>query len=136
MECTEYYRIFVQVYRLIVRPLTDLLKKDIQEWSKATATTFDELKVAMSTTPILALLDISQEFFIEMNAYRNGTGDVLKQSSHPLAYMSKALDSTHSTISFYKKEILVIVSVVDKYRPYLIGGHFLIKTIINHSYTF
>lgn len=44
---------------MIARPSTDLLKKDNFHWTEAA---FEQLKQAMSTTPILTLHDFSQPF--------------------------------------------------------------------------
>lgn len=50
------------------------------------------------------------------------------QKGHPLAFMSKALGPRYSSLSVYEKEMLAIVMAVQKWRPYLIGRYFVIKT--------
>lgn len=45
-----------------------------------------------------------------------------------MAFFSKALGVQHSRLSVYNKEMMAIVVVVQKWRPYLIGKHFTIKT--------
>lgn len=47
--------------------------------------------------------------------------------------MSKALSPKHSTLSVYEKEMLAIVTSIDKWRLYLIGRHFVIKTDHQHQ---
>lgn len=54
---TEYFRRFVKNYDKIAQPLTTLLKKEAFHWDAETARAFEELKSAMSSTPVLALLD-------------------------------------------------------------------------------
>jgi len=50
------------------------------------------------------------------------------QQRHPIAFISRALAPKHHSISAYEKELLALVFVVDKWRPYLIGSHFIVKT--------
>lgn len=69
---TGYYRRFVKGYGTTARPLTDLLKNDRFEWSEAATKAFEALKMVMSTTPVLALLNFSQEFIIETDACEYG----------------------------------------------------------------
>lgn len=111
---TGYYRRFVKGYGVMARPLTDLLKKDKFEWSGEATVAFEQLKAAMTTTPVLALPNFALEFVIETDACGLGIGAVLMQADHPLAYMSKALGSKHLTLSVYEKQMLEIVTAIDK----------------------
>lgn len=45
-----------------------------------------------------------------------------------MAYLIKALSEKHRGLSVYKKELLAIVMALQKWRPYLLGWHFKIKT--------
>lgn len=82
----------------------------------------------MSTTPILALPDFQKPFIVETDASFKGIGVVLMQGGRPLAYLSKALAPKHLGLSVYEKELLAILHAVSKWRAYLIGTHFIIKT--------
>lgn len=83
---TGYHCNFVHDYRLIARPLTNLLKKLRFVWDNKAEEAFLKMKTVMATTPTLALLDISQPFVIEADASGDGTGVVLSQNNQAIAY--------------------------------------------------
>lgn len=82
----------------------------------------------MISAPVLALPDFTKGFVLEIDASRSGIGAVLMEESHPIAYFSKALSPRHQTLSIYEKEFMELVLAVEKWRPYLLGRHFVIKT--------
>ena len=50
------------------------------------------------------------------------------QDGRKLAYTSKALSPSYQNKSTYDKEMLAIVRTATRWRPYLIGRRFQIKT--------
>jgi hypothetical protein len=125
---TGYYRKFVKNYGKIATPLTTLLKKNSFTWTPADAQAFQTLKMAMCTTPVLALLDSKKTFVLECDASGKGIGVVLMQQGRPLAFTSKQLSERNLGKSISEKEMLVILYVVDLWRPYLLRQRFQIKT--------
>jgi hypothetical protein len=69
---TCYYRKFVKHYGLIAKNLTHLLKKGQFEWSPEANTAFQDLKIAMSSTPVLGLPNFVAVFVIESDASDKG----------------------------------------------------------------
>jgi hypothetical protein len=49
------------------------------------------------------------------------------QEQYPIAFMSKALGQAHIALSIYEKEFLALLMAVDRWRPYLQRGEFIIK---------
>jgi len=79
------------------------------------------------SAPILALPDFTEAFVIETNAFGAGIGVVLLQNGHPIAYLSRALSLKHQSLSTHERELMAIVLAVEKWRPYLLGRHFIIR---------
>uniref|UniRef100_A0A0A9DXR9 Reverse transcriptase RNase H-like domain-containing protein n=1 Tax=Arundo donax TaxID=35708 RepID=A0A0A9DXR9_ARUDO len=50
------------------------------------------------------------------------------QDNHPVVFLSKALCPKNQALSTYEKECLAILLAVEKWRPYLQHGHFIIRT--------
>ncbi|TYK28130.1 Ty3/gypsy retrotransposon protein [Cucumis melo var. makuwa] len=65
---TGYYRRFVQNYGSISAPLTQLLKAGAYKWTEETEATFEKLKKAMMTLPVLAMPAFNLPFEIESDA--------------------------------------------------------------------
>ncbi|XP_030479163.2 uncharacterized protein LOC115696402 [Cannabis sativa] len=97
---TGYYRRFVAHYASIAAPLTELLKKENFIWTEAACAAFRQLKQVMTVTPVLALPDFSKLFVIEADA---------------------------SNVA-YLRELRAIVEAATKWRQYLLGRQFLIRT--------
>lgn len=125
---TGYYRKFVRGYGIIGKPLTALLQKNAFKWSPEADKAFQELKQAMITTPVLAMPNFSQPFIIETDACHTGIGAALMQEGRPIAYYSKALGPRSLGMSTYEKEMLAIIQAVQKWRTYVFGNSFVIKT--------
>jgi hypothetical protein len=84
--------------------------------------------MAMCTTPVSALPDFTKTFFLKCDVSGKGIGVVLVQEGWPLSFTSKQLSERNLKKIIYEKEMLVILHVVDLWRPYLLGKHFQIKT--------
>lgn len=125
---TGYYRRFVKNYGVISKPLTQLLKKGGFMWNDKAEESFNKLKKAMTETPVLALPDFEKTFVIETDACRNGVGAVMMQDNRPIAYMSKVLSPKHLGLSTYEKEMMAVIMAVQKWREYLLGHQFIIRT--------
>lgn len=50
------------------------------------------------------------------------------QEGKPIAFLSKALKGQALFLSTYEKELLSLVTAVQKWRPYLLGRPFKVET--------
>lgn len=55
-------------------------------------------------------------------------GAMLLQQGHPLGYFSKGFSSPNRIKSTYDRELLALALALQKWRYYLLGRHFLVKT--------
>jgi hypothetical protein len=127
---TGYYRKFVKNYGLLAKPLTNLLKRKQLCWDEVAQVAFDKLKAEMTSTPVLALPDFSQQFMIETNASDLGLGAVLMQNDKPIAFLSKPLSLTNKFLSIYEKEFLALIMVVEKNGDLTCSGRNLLSELI------
>jgi hypothetical protein len=111
---TGYYQKFVKNYGLLAKPLTNVLKKKQFSWDAAAQIAFDNLKARMTSTPVLALLDFSEQFIVETDASDVGLGAVLMQNEKPITFLSKPLSLPNKFLSIYEKEFLPLIMVVEK----------------------
>ena len=76
---TRYYRKFVHHYGKIVKPLTDVLKKNAFHWTLVIEQAFIDLKRAMCTTHVLDTPNFNKTFVVESDDSRTRIGVVLTQ---------------------------------------------------------
>ncbi|GJS40579.1 reverse transcriptase [Tanacetum coccineum] len=74
------------------------------------------------------LPDFEDTFVIEADASDVGIGAVLLQKEQPLGYFSRKLGPRMKVAATYQKELFAIVEAVYKWRQYLIGRRFIIRT--------
>ncbi|MCH80874.1 Ty3/gypsy retrotransposon protein, partial [Trifolium medium] len=125
---TGYYRRFIKSYAKIASPLTDLLKKAAYEWNDQAELAFQQLKTAITSAPVLALPNFHKPFILETDASGVGIGAVLHQEGHPIAYFSKKLVPRNQKKSAYFREMFAIAEAIAKFRHYLLGHKFIIRT--------
>ena len=128
LRLTGYYRRFVKGYGDITAPLTKLLQKNSFKWDEEATLAFENLKLAMTTIPVLALPDWSLPFMVETNASGSGLGAVLSQNGHLIAFFSQKLSPRAQSKSIYERELMAVVLSVQKWRHYLLERKFTIMS--------
>uniref|UniRef100_A0A2N9H887 Chromo domain-containing protein n=1 Tax=Fagus sylvatica TaxID=28930 RepID=A0A2N9H887_FAGSY len=104
-----------------------MLRKNSFNWSEKAMASFEKLKVSMTQALVLALPNFSQQFVVECDASGSGIGMVLRQD-RPIAFHSQALHGKNLLMSTYEKEMLALVIGVLKWKHYLLGRKFVVRT--------
>ena len=79
--------------------------------------TFDTLKTRVTTEPILAHPDLTEQFELEVDASGFAVGAVLLQKKedgkrHPIGYYSSTLNEAERNYDIYDLELLAIVKAL------------------------
>ena len=132
-----YYHNFIKGYVVITAPMEKLLKKDVAyEWTQECQGSFYTLKAKMASAPILVFPYWNKEFHVHVGASSVALGVVLAQPGegnldHPIEYASRKLSFVERNYTMTESKGLVMVYSLQKFRHYLLGGHF--KMFTNHS---
>ncbi|KAJ8765349.1 hypothetical protein K2173_012046 [Erythroxylum novogranatense] len=123
-----YFRKFIRGFGSIVAPLTQLPTKDGFKWTPDVEEAFNKLKATLTSSPVLKLPDFDKPFIVECDACGTGIGAILSQNNQPIAIFSEALKGSSLSLSTYDKEMLAVVKAIRKWRPYLLGRPFIVRT--------
>ena len=131
----SYYRKFVKDFAQIARPLTDLLRAD--GWKKPfppeVLEAFEQLKVALTTAPVLKFFDVHAESTLSVDASGYSIGAVLHQTDgdgivRPVGFYSRRLTDAEMKYSTYDRELVGLRDGVLHFRHWLLGIPFKVKT--------
>ncbi|MCO5558830.1 hypothetical protein L7F22_012418 [Adiantum nelumboides] len=127
---SRFYRQYFKDYAKIVVPLTDQLRTKTKNisWGESQQRSFDKLKVAIAAAPVLTIVDPNKPFVLETDASGEAMGAVLMQRGRPIAFESKKLDCAQQNYSAYERELLAIIHALKKWRHYLFGATFEVRT--------
>ena len=131
----NYYRRFIHQYSMKTTPLRQLLNKDSAfSWNEEHQKSFEEMKKALTSTPVLKIPNPDEKFTLFFDAAStNGIGGILCQKDqdgklHPVAYESRSLIPAEKNYPVHKQELLAFVHCLKKWRHYLDGMEFNVFT--------
>jgi hypothetical protein len=133
----SFYRRFVRGFSNITAPLTELTKEKKQwQWREdQEELAFQQMKIAMTTAPVLLFPDFHRQFVLTTDASLVAVGGILQQDQgqglQPLAYASKKLNNAEVRYSAYERELLGIVWAIGQWRHFVEGRKFVVQT--DHS---
>jgi hypothetical protein len=118
----SYYRMFILDFSKIVKPIIELLKNDVKfDWSPKCNEAFEQLKVLLTTAPVLDQQDIEKPFDVYCDASGNGFGCVLMLEGRILVYASRQLRRHEEHYPAHDLELATVVHALKIWRHYLLG---------------
>ena len=123
LRLVEYYRWFIENFSKIAKLMTELLSKNAPfVWNEAHEKSFQEHKRTLTTTPILALPDIHQNFVVYCDASKQWSGCVLMQNDRVITYASWQLRDHEKNYPTHDLELAIVVHALKIWRHYLISN--------------
>ena len=129
----NYYRHFIHGYAEVAKPLHELSRKGSDfKWTKDCESTFSTLKTKLTSSPILAYPDSSKPFILDTDASNHSLGAVLSQiqdgKERVVCFDSRLLSKEERNYCVTRRELLAVVVFTNKFRPYLLGRPFRLRT--------
>ncbi|KII66298.1 Retrovirus-related Pol polyprotein [Thelohanellus kitauei] len=130
----NYYRHFVKNFAFYEAPLRQLtLNQTKFVWQKEHNDCFENLTSALTSTPILCLPNPANKFIVDTDASDYALGSILSQvlpdgKELVIYFASKVLSDVEKRYSTTRKELLAVIWSLKKFKPYLIGIIFTLRT--------
>ncbi|KAF1316914.1 reverse transcriptase, partial [Globisporangium splendens] len=123
-----YLHKYSQNYAGIIRPLSTLLKKDVDwKWSDECQDSFVKVKRSLMEAPVLAIADHERPFYVVCDASDFAIGCSLMQRDDTdrervICYQSRQLKPAERNYPVHDKELLAMKYALTKLRVYLLGS--------------
>ena len=131
----NYSSKYIKDYATISAPLRELTKKHVVfKWEQKHQDSFEMLKKALTSAPVMAYFDKNKESIVTVDASPVGISAILEQKSPEtgtqsiIAYASRGLTDVEKRYSQTEKEGLSIVWAVEHFHLFLFGSHFTLVT--------
>jgi hypothetical protein len=129
MGLAGYYRRFIEGFSKIAHPITSLQKKSVKfQWTLDCEKSFQHLKQLLTSAPILRIADLNEDFIVCTDACKEGIGGVLTQNGFVICYESRKLKEHERHYATHGLELEAIVHALRKWRHYLMGKNFELRT--------
>jgi hypothetical protein len=123
----SYFRKFIPDYSKVAEPMQRLLSHDVKfHWAEEQQQSFNKLKEAITTAPVLALFDPSRETILKTDASSlHGLGAALFQivegKERPVAFLSRSLSPAEKNYTTTEIELAAIARALKKVRHLVYG---------------
>ena len=131
-----WYRRFIPDFSTLSSAITDLIKGKKKSnpinWTEEAEKSFVELKLRLTSAPVLVNPDFDKQFTIQTDASNTGLAAVLFQeidgAEHPIAFASKTMTSAQRNYTVTEQECLAVLFGIDKFRQFVEGTKFRVVT--------
>ena len=136
-----YYRHFIKNYSELALPLEKLCKSMWNKkskkkteicWTNECHDSFERLKIALTSAPVLAYPTKDGQFVLDTDASHDAMGSVLSQIQNGeekvIAYGSKKFTQSQRQYCITRKELLAVHHFVHHFKQYLLGRPFIVRT--------
>ena len=133
-----YYRKFIYQFSKIAQPLYDmtkkphLKKKGTLKFSPEALASFEQLKEAICSEPIIHYPDWDQPFEIHTDASGEALAAILTQKldgiERVIMYASKSLNDVEKKYQAYEQECLAVVWAAELFRKYIRNSKTIVRT--------
>jgi len=126
----NFLRRFVPNLAEHLREITNMLKKDsVVKWTEEALTSFNLVKLALSSAPVLISLDYTQDFILFSFASEHTMAAVLmqKRDQHekPIAFFSRTIRDAALKYNIIENQALSLVKALKYFRVYILHSHIL-----------
>ena len=125
----NFLRRFIPNLAKLIRLLNNMLKKDSKvKWMVEAKQAFEEIKIALTKTPVLTSPKFDRDFIIFSFASEHTIAAVLLQKDDqgcekPIAFFSKALRNAPLKYQIMQKQAYALVKAIKDFRVYILYSH-------------
>lgn len=135
----NFYHRFIKHFSIIAGPLYELTKKtEDWHWNSQHQKSFETLKKAFSSGPVLRIYDWAKRTVVETDASNWACGGTLSQYDdegilRPVAYFSQRHSSAECNYDIYDKELLAIIKALEEWDRELAGAQQPFEVLTDHK---
>ncbi|KAE8182222.1 hypothetical protein CF336_g8626, partial [Tilletia laevis] len=129
----SWYRKFIQDFAKRAKPMHEAIHEEPFRWGTDQQRAFNDIKVALSSTPILRRPNFDKPFILDVDASSIGFGAALIQTDdnnheHPIIYISRQTKDTETRYSATGLELQAIVWAISKLSHFIDGSFLTIRS--------